>query len=375
MKNKIFLEVVIFAIAATILLAGCTNPNQPKSEPIMIGAPLSLTGATASFGERVRNSMEIAIKEINSEQATFELIPVYEDTQSETAKAVDSAKKLIEIDKVNILFGVVRSNEVMAIAPLTEEKKIILFTPMAGSDAISSAGDFVFRNRETASLHGKQMAEFLFQKGFRNIAIVRAESENSISYAKFFSKRFEELGGKIVFNSAYNEKETDFRTIISQIMEKNPESIYLSPAADKDGGFFVKQLGEMGFSGQIASSISIEGPGFIKNAGEAAENTLITYPTLDKTNPKAEEFSKKYFSQYGSEPDFVAANSYDGIRILFNAIIFCNSDEPACIRDYLYSVKDYNGIGGNTTFDSNGDVIKPLTIEIMHNGEFVKYEK
>ena len=41
----------------------------------------------------------------------------------------------------------------------------------------------------------------------------------------------------------------------------------------------------------------------------------------------------------------------------------------------MYSVKDYPGMGGVTTFDENGDVVKPIVVRIVRNGEFVVFGK
>ena len=34
-----------------------------------------------------------------------------------------------------------------------------------------------------------------------------------------------------------------------------------------------------------------------------------------------------------------------------------------CLRDYLYSVKKFQGVTGNTAFDDKGDVVKTIVAE------------
>ena len=43
------------------------------------------------------------------------------------------------------------------------------------------------------------------------------------------------------------------------------------------------------------------------------------------------------------------------------------------MKEYIYRVKDYTGVGGVLTFDENGDVEKPLEIFVVKNGKFEKY--
>ncbi|MEA1929669.1 MAG: hypothetical protein U9M92_02185 [Patescibacteria group bacterium] len=44
-------------------------------------------------------------------------------------------------------------------------------------------------------------------------------------------------------------------------------------------------------------------------------------------------------------------------------------------RDYLYGVENYPGVGGLTTFDENGDVVKPIMLKTIKDGEIMPYEE
>ena len=63
------------------------------------------------------------------------------------------------------------------------------------------------------------------------------------------------------------------------------------------------------------------------------------------------------------------------MHILSQAVDSCKGAKTDCIRDYLYDLKDYPGIGGKTTFDANGDVVKDIALKTIKNKEFIKYEE
>ena len=63
------------------------------------------------------------------------------------------------------------------------------------------------------------------------------------------------------------------------------------------------------------------------------------------------------------------------MRIVADAVKSCKGDNSECIKSFLYKVKDYPGVGGLTTFDQNGDVVKPVILKTVKNGQFVKYEQ
>ena len=69
-----------------------------------------------------------------------------------------------------------------------------------------------------------------------------------------------------------------------------------------------------------------------------------------------------------------SANSYDALKILANIINKSgyNADK---IKHALYKTKNYPGVSGLTTFDNNGDVIKPVIIKTVRNGKFTIFKK
>lgn len=370
--TKIIVGIVILILV--ILGTWFYRDSQISGETIKIGAALSLTGKAASYGEGVKNAFDLAVEEIN-QKYSFKLELVYEDTQSETDSAVSAVRKLIDIDKVNVILGLVRSNDVLAVAPIAQENKVILFTPIASAEEITQAGDYVFRTRETARAHGVGIADFLTRNGIKKLAVFSAKSANSKSYAEFLEKRFSENGGNVVFHSDYDENSSDFRTEIIKAKNDGAEAFYVSATLGNDGGTILKQIRQSGFNGFVTGSVGIESNEFIKAAGSFADTIIYSSPLFDLNGENTKEYADKYRAKYNKDSDAFSANAYDAINLIAMAIEKCGGDKSDCVRDYLYGVKDYPGAGGLTTFDENGDVLKPIMIKTVKNGQFVKYEE
>lgn len=45
------------------------------------------------------------------------------------------------------------------------------------------------------------------------------------------------------------------------------------------------------------------------------------------------------------------------------------------IRQQLLTLKDFSGAAGLTTFDKNGDVIKPFVFKKVENGKFITLQE
>lgn len=374
MNNKtkfiVWLVVIILVVLVGYVFLGKNRTPVPKS--FTIGASLPLTGKSASFGERVKNGMDLAVKNLEQKEDLVVRI-VYEDDKGEAPTAVTVANKLINTDKVKVIIGSIKSDAVLAMAPITEKQKIIMFSPTAGADAISEAGDYVFRNIELAQAHGKGAVDFLRSVNKKNVALFTAQASNAKTYGDVFRKNLSG-SGTIVFTLDYNQENTDFRTDITKALQTKPDAFYLAVATAKDAGILVKQIRDQGFTGIVVASIAAEAKEFFDTAGSKAEGVFVTSAAFNPDSSEAEEFTTQYRSEYKTDPDWVSANAYDAVILLAKSIKSCGGDQNTdCIRDFLYNTENYNGVGGSLSFDNNGDVVKPVIIKIAKDGKFLKY--
>ena len=82
-------------------------------------------------------------------------------------------------------------------------------------------------------------------------------------------------------------------------------------------------------------------------------------------------FVTEYKTTYGEAPDIFAALSYDAARLLLDALRHTDSQRGEDIRLALSAIEDFPGVTGQTTFDSNGDVVKPMGIKQVKENAFV----
>ncbi len=330
---------------------------------------LPLTGKSASIGEHVKNGVELAVQDIQKSGGS--LHPIFEDDKGEAPTAVSVANKLITTDDVHMIIGPVKSDALLAVAPITEKNKTILFSPTAGASTISQAGDFIFRNIELPSAHGEADVAFFKNNHTHKIALFIANASNAMGYGNAVLKSSTNILS-ITATTTYNQDDTDFRTSITKVLSTKPEGIYLAVATAKDAGILVTQIRELEFKGLILMSVAADAKEFFDTAGVNTENTYVSSPYFDPSVEPSRTYNEEYSKKYNTDSDAFAANAYDATMLVYNATKKCKSDSNTeCIRDYLYNTKNYPGVSGPTTFDSNGDVIKPVEIKIAQGGHFV----
>ncbi|MCD6147756.1 ABC transporter substrate-binding protein [bacterium] len=368
--KRIFSLVVILLIICGLIWVSCQKKVEEKV--VKIGAVLVLTGPDAKAGQSAKQGIEMAVEEINASGGvkSRKIKVIYEDDGGEPQKSVSAVQKLINVDKILAILGPMWSSCVLAVAPIVESKGVVILSPTASSPKITYAGDYIFRNTYSDAIEGAKTAEFASKElKYGKAGILFINNDYGVGLKDAFKRKFEELGGKIVIDEGYDPKTTDFRTILVKVKERSPEVIYI--AGYSEMGQLLRQMRETGIKIPVLSCIMFEISDIAKVAGKAAEGVIYAYPSYDpeKGNEITLKFAKKFKEKYGTLPDPEAAFSYDAVKILALAMEkggFTSED----IKNALYKIKGYNGITGKTSFDENGDVIKPVGFKRVHNGKY-----
>jgi branched-chain amino acid transport system substrate-binding protein len=322
--------------------------------------------------------MQLAVDDLNATEPFREhpIKLIVEDSQSSAPQALSAFQKLIDVDHVPAVIGFVLSDEVLTCAPVANARKVVLLTTAAGSDKIRDAGDYIFRNRESGGVEADAIAKACIDRfNTKEIAILHSTSANGVSYADAFKKAVEHLGGSIVENVGYNEGKTDYRAEIEQLRAKSPKAVYIA-GLDNELGLIMKQAKELGFAPQFFSTAGAISQKLLEIAGDGAEGLVCGSAPFnaDSDDPRVRAFVSAFKARFREVPDWIAANSYDAVSILADLFTKGASDSDS-IKAGLYATKEFPGVGGKTTFDSYGEVTKPISLVREHDKTFVPLEK
>ena len=367
--------IIVVVCLATFILSFLSCAKK-EVKYIKIGVVVFLTGDAAQYGKWVKNGLEIAKEEINQgggingEQIKL----IYEDDQTSSKMAVSAINKLINVDKVPVIIGGVTSSSFLAMAPIAELKKVVLFSPCSSSPDITKTGDYIFRNWPSDTFEGKSMAEFAYKRlGVRTCSILAINNDYGVGVKNVFQKELGALGGKILSDETFDQGKTDFRNQILKLKNLNPQTIYM-PGHAREVAHIIKQMKELNFNSIILGSVTFESPEIFEIAGSSAEGAFYTAPSFD---PNSEDtlvrsFQERYYKLYGEKAEVFAAHAYDALKLIVFSIEKGGYVSDG-IKNALYSIKNYPGVSGMTSFDENGDVNKPSIIKTVKGNKFVIY--
>jgi branched-chain amino acid transport system substrate-binding protein len=375
-RSSVLLEVISILIVSLMIFAfGCAKKEEKE---IKIGAILPLTGDNASYGTAIQKGIELGLEEINKVNGINgkKLTILFEDDQADPQKSVAAYKKLTSVDKVPMILGGVFSASTLAIAPLAEKDKVVLLSPTSSAVEITQAGDYIFRIYPSDAYDGIFLADFTVKELKAKTASILYMQVASISaITKVFREQFEANGGKLLDVLGYNEGESDFRSQISKIKKSNPDIVFI-PSYLKETAVQLKQMKELGLNKPLLAVSSFNDPKIFELAGNAAEGVIFSTPVFDPEGKASAivKFLDSFAAKYNEKPNIWAGYGYDVVRIA--ALAMEKGDAKADkIKDALYSIKNFPGVTGSTSFDKNGDVNKELKIMAAKSNKFVAYER
>jgi branched-chain amino acid transport system substrate-binding protein len=348
-------------------------------DTIKIGFFAPITGPAAVDGTSAKNAVEIGVKEVNGaggiKGKKVDLI-VYDD-RLKAEEAVAIANKLIEKDKVAGVVSGSYSGPTRVTAPIFQKAGM----PMVAGYAVhpdvtwdpkaKKTNDFIFRNGFLGEVEGAAAAEYAVKNlKARKISLIFMDNDFGRAISSGFAEHAGKLGASILTKQMYKfPGEKDFRPFLTRIKEGNPDLIFAAGYYN-EAAAIVRQSKELGIKSKIMGEEGFDSPKFLEIAGPAAEGVIIA-TNLDRDDPRplVQNFLKSYRQAYGHDADMVGASSYDAFKILVAAIEKAGTDARA-IQKALLETKDYNGLTGKITRFVQGEVIKPVQIQVVKGGKF-----
>jgi len=163
LQAAVIVIVLLIVIIAGVAYYYSTAPA-PQKTPIKIGVILHMTGGPTRLCKEVWDGMNLALEEINSKGGVLgrELQFILEDDEGKSDKTLAAAKKLVEVDKVDVLAGILISGNVIAVSEYLAESGIPYVSPISSAPRLLYEKDPAkFRNVFTLHPDYDQIARAL----------------------------------------------------------------------------------------------------------------------------------------------------------------------------------------------------------------------
>lgn len=295
-----------------------------RAAEIKIGVAEALTGNAAQYGVPIRKGFELAVGEINVGGGINgdKIDLVIEDEQGKKEEAINVFKKLIFQDKVLMLFGPTLSNSAQASDPVAQAARVVVFGTSNTADGITSIGNYVFRNSVTEADILPVTLKIAAQKtGLKKVAVLYGNDDifTKSGYDNFV-KALQVLKIPVTTAETFAKGDVDFKPQLTKIKASNSDAVVLS-ALVAEGGPIMVQARQLGITLPFIGGNGMNSPRVFELAKDNSDNLWVGSPwSVENPAPENKRFIAAYQKAYGALPDQFAAQAYDAIYIVAQAL-------------------------------------------------------
>jgi urea transport system substrate-binding protein len=323
------------------------------------------------------DSTQLAIEEINKAGGVLgkQIEAIVEDGASDWPTFAEKAKKLIDQDKVVVVFGCWTSASRKAVLPVFESKDHLLFYPVQYEGQECSKN--IFYTGAAPNQQIEPSVEWLLKNKGKEFFLVGSDYVFPRTANTIIKAQLEALGGKVVGEDYLPLGNSEVTPIISKIKQALPNGgvIYNSLNGDSNVAFF-KQMQGAGLTADKYPSMSVSiaeeevkaiGPEFLKGH-YAAWNYFMTVD-----NPANKKFVEAFKAKYGA--DRVTNDPMEAGYIAVN--IWAQAVKKAGKADDLEAVRmaalgqTFDAPEGKVTMENSHHLSKFVRIgEVTADGQF-----
>lgn len=346
-----FKKLAIGAVA--LMMAGAVAPAQAQVK-IKLGFMTPLSGPLTFLGKEQLMGMELALEQLGYKLGGIPVEVIKADGRMSAATANQAVTKLVEQDKIDILTGLLLSNQTIAITKPLTDKGIFVISgvsgpkPLAGAKCEPNFFNISWQNEQPSEALGKYMT-------MKGVESVFAISQNYVAGRDHVAGVWYYYKGKRVGEGYVPRRHMDYAGEIAQIRSANPEAVFMF-LPGRGGIAFLKQMSGAGLMGKI----KVYGGSWVadehsfKAVGDAALGAELSNPwwaQLD--NPTNNAFVAAFKKKHGRNPVFYAAFMYDVINLLDSAVREAGgTTDKAKLRGALRKA-NFNSVRGSFKFNNN----------------------
>ncbi len=370
------------------LLTGCGGNagggnSADSGGNIRIGYFGPLTGGTAQAGQAALNGAQLAVDELNAGGGVLgrQVEIVSYDDKSSPEEAVKAATKLVQVDKVNAIFGSLHSANVQAAGPVIEESQTLCVAGGTSPAWLEQGYTYLFRSISNSTISAKQLASYADSQGLRRIALFTSNDEYGTSGADAFKEACSSYDIQFVAGETMTNGDRDFTGQFAKINVASPDAVFIWCLGD-DLSAVTKQLRQSGFNGTILGSESYTLPEVLENSGDAANGVCFAAQYLVYENPedaedaKMKDFLERYMAKFNAAPESDNAfRAYDGVMMIAEAMEASGVDRGPELRQAYNDIDGYVGLAGTFSYKGgNGEGIETMRIFEIQNGKYLEAE-
>jgi len=365
-----------------VAMLGLTSGAIAQQPPIKIGMSMAQTGGLAGGGKASLLGIEVWRDDVNARGGLLgrkvELV-VYDD-KSSASETPAIYSKLLDVDKVDILFAPYATVPTAPLMPLVKQRGMLLMGNFSFQVNSKVGHDMWFNNAPwgPADSWASSFLDIGQKAGGKSIALLAADQEFAQNLAKTAREVATKLNMKIVFDQAYPPSTVEFSGILRALKAAKPDIVYVASYPPDSAGI-LRAVNEIG----IGDNVKLFGGGMVglqfgtvmENLGSLL-NGVVNYNTWLPEPAMYHEGTKAFFEKYTKRAVeakvdplgyYLAPFGYANGQMIEQAIKAVGSLDQKALAKYLRE-NTHKTIVGPITFAADGEWKESGVVQAQFRG-------
>jgi branched-chain amino acid transport system substrate-binding protein len=368
--------------AMAIAALGTTSVARADEPPIKIGMSMPQTGGLAAGGKASLLGIEIWRDDVNARGGLLgrkvELV-VYDDKSSASETPAIYAK-LLDVDKVDLLFAPYATVPTAPIMPLVKQRGMLLMGNFSFQVNSKVHHDMWFNNAPWGPADAWATGFLgLGQKaGGKTVALLSADQEfaqNLITTARDVAKK---MNLPVVFDQTYPPSTAEFSSIIRALNAAKPDIVYVA-SYPPDSAAILRAINEIGVGDNVkifgGAMVGLQFAGIMENLGSLLNgvvnfNTWLPEPSMyfDGTKAFFETYSKRAVeAKVDPLGYYLAPYGFAMGQLIEQAVTATKSLDQKTLAKYLRE-HVHKTIVGPIEYAADGEWKETATLEAQFHG-------
>jgi branched-chain amino acid transport system substrate-binding protein len=369
-------------VAVAILGLAQTPGALAQQPPIKIGMSMAQTGGLAGGGKASQLGIEVWRDDVNAKGGLLgrkvELV-VYDD-KSSASETPAIYSKLLDVDKVDILFAPYATVPTAPLMPLVKQRGLLLMGNFSFQVNSKVGHDMWFNNAPwgPADSWASSFLDLGQKAGGQTIALLAADQEFAQNLAKTAREVATKLGMKIVFDQAYPPSTVEFSGILRALKAAKPDIVYVASYPPDSAGI-LRGVNEIGIGDNVklfgGGMVGLQFGAVMENLGSLL-NGVVNYNTWLPEPGMYNEGTKAFFEAYTKRAVeakvdplgyYLAPYGYANGQMIEQAIKAVGSLDQKALAKYLRE-NTHKTIVGPITFAADGEWKESGVVQAQFRG-------
>ena len=368
-----------------------TGGSATGTAAFKLGGTGPTTGDAAIYGQAVENGAKLAVEAVNAAgKGALEFN--FQDDQADGEKASSAYNTLVDWG-MQVSIGATTSGAGQALSPLFVQDDIFAITPSGSSTAV------IYQNTETNTDPYGNVFQMCFtdpNQGIASADYISANKDlgtkvaiiyrNDDNYSSGITDKFKEEAEKVnldvVYTGGFANGTTDFSVYVTAAKDAGADVVFL-PIYYQPASQILAEANKQGYTPTFFGCDGMDGiltmEGFDTTLAEGLY--MLTPFAADATDDATVDFVTKYKDAYGETPNQFAADAYDAVMAIAQALekagvsaTDAQADITAALKTQFTSMTFDGLTGTGVTWNENGEVSKAPKAIVIQGGAYVSAE-